>query len=233
MTYELFLGHPCYSSWSLRAWLLFAHFDLPVTPVEVDIYQGGKARDLAPVAPMTTVPVLRLPDGTIVGDSLAIAETLAERHPEAKMWPTDPAARAQARWLTAEMHSGFTALRGACPMVLTHRQTLSPVAPAVQDDLDRLQTLWAMARNIAGPGPWLFGAYSIADAFYAPVAMRMAGYGLSVDTTTAAYVDAHLGDPAIAQWRAKGLAQPLDPAPYARPGPQFPWPTPSSASGGD
>lgn len=224
MTYDLFYGHPSYSSWSLRAWLVLAHFDLPMREIEVDIYQGGKEQDLAPVAPAQTVPVLRLPDGTVVGDSLAIAETLAERHPDLALWPSEPASRALARWLTCEMHSGFTAIRNACPMVLTHQQELSPITDEVRADLQRLDELWSIARRTATSGPWLFGDYTITDAFFAPVAMRIAGYNLPVAEVSQAYVNAHLADPAIAVWRQKGLAQPLDPAPYARPGPQHPWP---------
>ncbi len=225
MTYELLIGHPHYSSWSLRAWLILARAGLPHHLVPVDIYRGGKARDLAPVVPADTVPVLRLPDDTAVGDSLAIAETLHDRQPNAGLWPRDPAARARDRWLTAEMHAGFAALRADCPMVLTHRITNFAPSDAVRRDLDRLATLWAWARAAReAEGPWLCGAYSIADAFYAPVALRVVGYGLPLAEAASAYVAAHAADPAIAQWRAMGDAAPLDPAPYAVPGERAPWP---------
>ncbi|MEM8555651.1 MAG: glutathione S-transferase [Pseudomonadota bacterium] len=227
MTYQLFYGHPSYSSWSLRAWLLFEKFDLPRKDVLVDIYEGGKARDLAPVAPATTVPVIKCPDGTVVGDSLAIAETLHERHPDAGLWPKAPSERALARWVTAEMHSGFTALRGACPMVLTHQITDFEPSDAVIADMKRIETLWSLCKSLASQateGPWLFGAYSIADAFYAPVAMRIAGYGLAVSPDAAAYVAAHLGDPAVMKWRSLGLASPINPPPYNVPGTKGPWP---------
>ena len=116
MTYDLFLGDRMYSSWSLRGWLSCAAFDLPVRTNFVGLYSGTMAADLAPLAPARLVPVLRTPDGCVIGESLAIAETLAERHPEAGLWPDTPAQRATARWLCAEMVAGFAALRGDCPM---------------------------------------------------------------------------------------------------------------------
>lgn len=225
MTYDLYLAHPCYSSWSLRAWLIFAHFDLAYRHQEVAIYTGGKDRDLAPVAPARTVPVLRTPDGAVVGDSLAIAETLAERHPDLDLWPRDPVARGMARWVTAEMHSGFSALRGACPMVLTHRITDFTTSPEVAADLDRLDVIWENARaSHTNDGPWLFGAYSIADAFFAPVAMRIVGYDLPVTPAARAYADLHLTDPAVVEWRARGMEMPLPQEPYNVPGTRGPWP---------
>ena len=120
MTYELYLGDRSFSSWSLRGWLLFEVFDLPVTVRMVGLYSGTMAQDLAPLAPARQVPTLVTPKGEVIGESLAIAETLAERHPDAGLWPEDPAARARARWLSAEMHAGFQALRAACPMQLLH-----------------------------------------------------------------------------------------------------------------
>lgn len=225
MTYDLFYAHPCYSSWSLRAWLMFRHFDLPFRPIEVDLYRTGKAA-LEPVPPATTVPVLRTPEGHVIGDSLAIAETLNERHPDLALWPKDPAQRALARWITAEMHSSFTALRNACPMVLTHRISDFEVDAAVTADLARLDLLWALARDTADTGPWLFGDYSIADAFFAPVAMRIAGYDLPVSPLAQDYVATHLRDPEFIQWRAMGLADPVEPAPYNVPGTHADWPVP-------
>ncbi|WP_138468268.1 glutathione S-transferase [Poseidonocella sp. HB161398] len=227
MSYELFIGHASYSSWSLRAWLLLHRFGLDFGLVHVDIYEGGKMADLAPVAPARTVPVLRLADGTVIGDSLAIAETLNERHADAGFWPGDPAARALARWITAEMHSGFGALRGHCPMVVTHQRTDFPVPADVQADLERIAVLWAAARERwGGEGPWLFGRYTIADAFFAPVAMRIAGYCLPAEGAARDYVNAHLADPAIAEWRALGAAWPLAKRPdYALAGTHRDWPS--------
>ncbi|WP_172328767.1 glutathione S-transferase [Mangrovicoccus sp. HB161399] len=226
MSYELYVGHASYSSWSLRAWLLLHRFGLEHRLAQVDVYEGRKMADLAPVAPARTVPVLVLPDGTAVGESLAIAETLHERHPDAGFWPADPAARAAARWVTSEMHAGFGALRGNCPMVVTHRRTDFVPPAEVLADLERIGELWAFARTrAAGTGPWLFGEYSIADAFYAPVAMRIAGYGLPVAGAARGYVNAHLADPAIAAWREIGAGWPMaEEPPYAQGTAREPWP---------
>lgn len=228
MTYDLFLGDQTFSSWSMRGWLMFVKFGLPVNLHMVGLYDGTMADDLADLAPARFVPVLRTPEGIVVGDTLAMAETLAERHPDAGLWPADPAARGLARWMVAEMHSGFGALRGACPMQLLHRYRDFPVTQEVQADLARIETLWSLAQERhGGDGPWLFGAYSLADVFFAPVAARIAGYGLTVGAAAQAYVDAHLADPAFRDWRAEGLKKTYDPVPYAMDLPTAPWPGPA------
>ncbi len=227
MTYDLHIGDRMYSSWSLRGWLMFEKFNLPVRTHMAGLYAGTLARDLAALAPARLVPVMRTPDGLVVGDTLAMAETLAERHPQAGLWPADPAARALARWLVAEMHSGFNALRAECPMQLRHQWQGFAASEGVLADLARLQELWALARaRHGGSGPWLFGAYSLADVFFAPVAARIAGYGLPVEADAAAYVAAHLADPAFRAWRELALDEVHAPDPYALPLPAGPWPGP-------
>ena len=225
MTYELFLGDRTYSSWSLRGWLMFEKFGLPYRVHMVGLYDGTMARDMADMAPARLVPAMRTPEGDVVQDTLAIAETLAERHPGAGLWPADRAARALARGMAAEMHSGFAALRAECPMNLAHAYAGFEPSPAVRADLERVELLWSLARTrFGGEGPWLFGAYSVADAFYAPVAARIAGYGLPVDEPARAYVAAHLADPAFRRWRAEGLTRRYDPEPYAMDLAARPWP---------
>ncbi|MEM7642839.1 MAG: glutathione S-transferase [Pseudomonadota bacterium] len=207
MTYDLLIGDRSYSSWSLRGWLLFAAFDLPVRAEMAEMYDPGFLPTLRGWWPAArTVPIARAPDGVIWTDSLAIAEGLAERHPEAGHWPDAPAPRALARSLVAEMHSGFTALRGACPMNLRTGWSGFVPSEAVQGDLARLQMLWSLAREQAVDGPWLFGRYCAADAFFAPVAMRIAGYGLEVGPAGRAYVGAHLAHGPLRAWRAEGEA---------------------------
>ena len=225
MTYDLFIADQSFSSWSLRGWLMFEKFGLPFRTHMVGLYDGTMAQDLAALAPARLVPVMRTPEGVVVGESLAMAETLAERHPDAGLWPEDPKARAAARWLVAEMHAGFVPLRSACPMqLLKVYQGFAP-SDAVLADLARLETLWIYARSQhAEPGPWLFGAYSLADVFYAPVATRIAGYDLPVSAAARAYVDAHLADPAFRAWRVEGLNKSYDPEPYALDLPSGPWP---------
>ena len=228
MTYDLFIGDRTFSSWSLRGWLMLRQFDLPHRTHMVGLYDGTMAQDLADLAPARLVPVLRDPDGIVIFDSLAMAETLAERHPDFGLWPTDPAARALARSMTAEMHSGFTALRGDCAMQLQHQWQGFTASDAVRADLARIQPLWSLARTRHGAiGPWLFGAYSLAVAVYAPVAARIAGYGLPVDTNAQAYVDTTLADPVFRQWRAMGLTKRYDPLPYAQPLGKIDWPGPA------
>lgn len=226
MTYDLYIGDRTFSSWSLRGWLMLEKFNLPFRTHLVGLYSGTMADDLAPVAPAHLVPVLRTPEGTVVGESLAMAETLAERHPDAAMWPKDAAARATARWLCAAMASGFGALRGDCPMQLAHVNVGFAASDAVRADLARIEALWQHATKLkTADGPWLFGAYSLADAFYAPVAARIVGYDLPVSDTARAYCKTTLSDPAFLRWRAEGLETIYDPFPYDMGVPTKPWPT--------
>ncbi|WP_116134940.1 glutathione S-transferase [Tropicimonas sp. IMCC34043] len=228
MTYELFIGEPRYSSWSLRGWLLFRRFGIPARMTWVDFLNAKVADQLGNVPPARTVPCLRLPDGTVVWESLAIAEELASRHPDAGIWPTDPAARATARSLAAEMHAGFGALREECQMNIgVAFEKVTPSA-AVQADLDRLATIWAHARRVCGgAGPWLCGDYSAADAFFAPVATRIATYGLKVPPEAQAYVEAHLADGAFRRWRAMSVARGVILPWYEKDLPHRPWPGPA------
>ena len=228
MTYELFIGDRTFSSWSLRGWLLFEKFNIPHQVRMVGLYGGTMRLDLAPVAPARLVPAILTPEGEALQDTLAIAETLAERHPEANMWPKSPQERLTARWLAAEMHSGFAALREECPMNLQRAWRGFEMSEAVAADLARVQQLWEMAAQKPGTdGPWLFGSYSIADVFYAPVAARIAGYGLEVSPQAQAYVQAHLQDHAFRRWRAMGLTHSYSPAPYEQPLQQADWPGPT------
>lgn len=225
MTYELFIGDRSFSSWSMRGWLMLRNFGLPFRSHMVGLYSGTLADDLSALVPARLVPVMRMPDGIVIGDTLAMAETLVERHPDVGFWPQDPAARALARWLAAEMHSGFAALRGECPMQLLHCYCGFTVSASVRADLDRIETLWSLARDRHGcDGQWLFGRYTLADVFFAPVAARIAGYRLPVGAEASAYVAAQLADPAFREWRDKGLKVTYKPQPYALDLPVEPWP---------
>ncbi len=181
--YRLIIGDTAYSSWSMRGWLLLAAFDLPFEETLVRMYDPAFDAMQAANAPARTVPQIEWDeDGQTrrVWDSMAIAETLAERHPDAGIWPADPHHRIIARCLAAEMHSSFGALRSACPMNI-HRDPapLKVVPEGVAADLPRLGELWSWARAQTG-GPWLGGPrFSAADVFYAPVALRLHEYGLS------------------------------------------------------
>lgn len=207
---------------------MFAKFDIPVTTHNVGLYSGTMAQDLADLAPARLVPVMRDEDGIVIGDSLAMAETLAERHPEAGQWPKDPSVRGFARWIVAEMHSGFTALREACPMQLQHQIQGFEPSDAVLADLARIEELWTLAKTKhSGKGPWLLGDYSLADVFYAPVAARIAGYKLPVGPVARDYTAQTISDHELLIWRAEGLKVSYNPFPYDNGLATAPWPGPN------
>lgn len=225
---QLAIGDRAYSSWSLRGWLLFDAFGLPVRVRTARLYSVEVAEVLRDFAPARTVPAVRLADGSVVMESLAIAEELASRHPRAGHWPEEPRARAAARSLAAEMHAGFSALRSHCPMNLRVSYTTCDPPPPVLADIARLETIWAWARAESGAsGPWLCGAYSAADAFFAPVATRIATYNLPVSPAAAGYVAAHLAHPSFLRWRREGLGEGPDQEAYRRPWPTRAWPGPA------
>ena len=225
MTYDLAIGDRSYSSWSLRGWLLFDAFGIPVSSHLARLYTAEVQQLLPAFFPARTVPAMRMPDGTVVPDSLAIAEELASRHPGAGHWPKEPKARAVARVLCAEMHAGFTALRTHCPMNLRVSYADCAPPPAVLGDLARIEVIWKWARDTTGAtGPWLCGDYCAADAYFAPVAARIAGHNLPVGAMAQAYVRAHLAHPSFLRWRAAGLAEGEDQPSYVRDWPQRDWP---------
>lgn len=226
--YELVIVDRSYSSWSLRGWLLFDVFGISCRVKCARLYTGELADMLRNYAPARTAPTIRTPDGVVIPDSLAIAEELASRHPDLNIWPKDSKARAVARVLATEMHASFNALRNDCPMNL--RVSYEDCAPsqAVLDDVARLEEIWAWARaQCEADGPWLCGAYSAADAFFAPAAARIAGYNLPVSAQAQNYVAAHLAHPSFRQWRAMGAAEGADQPFYRRDCPQRPWPGPA------
>ncbi|WP_299677287.1 glutathione S-transferase [uncultured Roseobacter sp.] len=225
MTYDLYIGDRTFSSWSLRGWLMLEKFGLPYRTHLVGLYSGTMAADFAPLHPARLVPVLKTPDDEIIGETLAMAETLAERHPDAGLWPVLAGLRARARWLCAEMASGFTALRDACPMQLQHVNQEFVPSGAVLADLHRLEDIWTAARLMSGTEQgWLMGDYSLADVFFAPVAARVIGYDLPVSDESRAYCLKTIRDPAFQSWRAMGLKTRYDPFPYPTGCPTTEWP---------
>ena len=211
---QLHIGNKNYSSWSLRPWLVLSHFDIPFDEVMVRFDGFGPEstfkRTLAAITPTGQVPVL-VDDGLVVWDTLAIVEYLAERHPELPLWPRDRRARARARSVCAEMHAGFGALRRAFPVNI--EASLPDVGarvlaadPAVRADLDRIQSLWRDSLATSG-GPFLFGAFSIADAYYAPVGTRFTTYGIPLHPESAAYVARVQDLPAMRRWIAEAKAE--------------------------
>lgn len=214
MALELYIGNKNYSSWSLRPWLLLTQAGISFREVMVRFDSFGADSSfkatVGRISPVGKVPVL-VDDGFAVWDTLAIAEYLAERFPEHRLWPADPQARARARSVCAEMHSGFTALRGHCPMNI--EASLPEIGrivwrdqPGVRADLARIETIWTELLSAHG-GPLLFGGFGIADAYFAPVCSRIRTYALPVNATVAAYVDRVLGLPAMQTWTAQALAE--------------------------
>ena len=177
MAYTLFTANRNYSSWSLRPWILMRALDIPFEDRIVPFGGPDNSAEFRSFAPNGKVPCLHH-GGTVVWDSLAIIEYLAERHEG--VWPADANARAWARCAAAEMHSGFSALRNICPMSVGVRAELHDIPTALQADIDRIAEIFADGLDRFG-GPWLAGAdFSAVDAFYAPVAFRVRSFGLDV-----------------------------------------------------
>ena len=204
--FDLYIGNKNYSSWSLRPWLLMKHFAIPFTEHMVSVAGRDYNAALKPLAGNARVPCLH-EDGFQVWDSLAIAETLAERYPE--MWPATPKARARARAICAEMHSGFAKLRVAMPMNLKLKLKGKPATPEVQRDIDRVIEIWQDARTqfASADGPWLFGAFTIADAMFAPIVCRFDVYNVSLPPLAAAYRDTLLAHPAMQEWTVAAVQE--------------------------
>ena len=206
MRYHLILGNLVYSSWSLRGWLLFEpfgiDFDYEVVPLYVPEYQ----RFLQENYPAPTVPTLVVSDGDdsqTIWDSLAIAEYLHERHPQAGIWPTDPGARAAARTLCAEMHSSFHVLRECMPMNCRAMGRKVSLPDVLTDDIDRIIAIWSECHNkFSGDGGWLFGHFTVADAMFAPVVLRFRTYGINLPESAGFYPHRVLESEAMQDWLA-------------------------------
>lgn len=208
MSLTLIIGNKNYSSWSLRGWLVTELSGAPYQEVTESLYRAGSRQRLLAHSPSGKVPVLKTAEDGVIWDSLAIAEYLAERFPEAHLWPRGQAARALARSICAEMHSGFVALRSHMPMDMQRLTALADVPDEVVVDIRRICTLWADCRARYGQdGPFLFGHASVADAFYAPVASRLRSYAVALPNEAAAYVDTIFQWPAFQRWHQAALQE--------------------------
>jgi glutathione S-transferase len=211
MSLTLVIGNKNYSSWSMRPWLAMRACGIPFEEVFIPLYTDDKADKDRILSFTRSGKVPALIDGDItVWDSLSIIEYLAERFPEAKLWPQDRAARAHARSIAAEMHSGFLPLRNECGMNL-HRPiravTLSADARA---NVARVEQVWTECRERYGElGPFLFGPFTAADAMYAPVVHRFRTYAIKVGPKAQAYMETMMALPAFAEWTRAGLAETL------------------------
>lgn len=206
----LVIGNKAYSSWSLRPWLALMHTGQPFEEVVIPLRQPETKADILRHSPAGKVPVLRHGD-LVIWDSLAIGEYLAETFPAAGLWPADPAVRAVARSISAEMHAGFAEVRRHMSMDLKRRRPGVGRTPEVEAEIARITQIWRDARGrFGGDGPFLFGAFSIADAMYAPVCTRFVTYAVSLDPVSQAYVDSVLALPAMQAWTAAAMDEPWE-----------------------
>jgi glutathione S-transferase len=211
---QLYIGNKNYSSWSMRPWVLMKQAGIAFEEVMVrfDSFdeQSKFKHNILPINPTGTVPVLK--DGDIViYDTLAICEYLAETHPDKKLWPVDKARRAQARSACAEMHAGFRSLRTYCTMNIEadlsrQGQLILRDQPGVRADVDRIVQLWNGLLKAHG-GPLLFGEFSIADAYFAPVCTRIKTFALPVPAAISAYIERVHALPGVKAWITEALAE--------------------------
>ena len=213
MAMQLVIGNKNYSSWSMRPWVLMTQLSLPFEEqlVRFDFSEGSPFRQtVSRLSPAGREPIL-VDDGFAVWDTLAIVEYLHDKLPQAGVWPADARQRARARSLCAEMHSGFSGLRSAFPMNIEASlpdigEKLLAVREDARSDLARIEQMWSEALRASG-GPMLFGAFSAADAFFAPVCMRIRSYALPTSPEVQAYVERVAALPSVARWMAEALVE--------------------------
>jgi glutathione S-transferase len=206
--FTLVVGNKNYSSWSLRGWLAARAAGVPFDEVLVRLSEAGSKRELLKHSPAARVPILKHGE-RVIWDSLAIIEYLAEICPDAGLWPADPAARAHARSIAAEMHAGFQALRAHMPMNLRKSLPGKGRGRDVAEDIERICAIWVDCRARYGAlGPFLFGRFTAADAMYTPVATRFRTYAVELDDVCQDYVDAVLARPDFREWHEAALEEP-------------------------
>ena len=210
MTLTLVIGNKNYSSWSMRPWMALKGANIPFSEIVIPLYTNGADKQrILDVTKSGKVPVLVDGDVT-VWDSLAIIEYLAERFPESKLWPTDRAARAHARSISAEMHSGFMALRNECNMNIHRPVASKKLSEDAQSNIARIQQIWTDCRaRYGGEGPYLFGGFTGADAMFAPVVHRFRIYDIANPPPVRDYMTTMLANAAFSKWTADALAETL------------------------
>jgi len=199
---KLIIGNKNYSTWSLRPWLLMKEAGIEFDEHRILLDTPTMAKEIAEFSDAGKVPILQLGDVT-VWDSLAIAETVAERWPEKKLWPEDPDERAHARAISAEMHSGFAHLRNCMPMNCRAMGRKVHISDELGDDINRIMEIWAECHKHYGDrGGWLFGDFSVADAMYAPVVLRLRTYGINLSDSAGYFPHRLLESEAMQEWLA-------------------------------
>ena len=214
----LVIGNKNYSSWSMRPWVLLRQLGIPFSEVKLRFHSEEWRREIGRWSPSGLVPVLWRGEQA-VWDTLAIAETLAEWYPGHGLWPAEPAARAHARSVAAEMHSGFRSLRSTMPMNIRASYPGKGMTAETRNDIARVEALWAEARRRFGSGgPFLFGSFCAADAMYAPVVTRFATYGVALGAESQRYCDVLRAAPGVRAWIREALEEEevvADEEPYA------------------
>lgn len=204
---KLVIGNKNYSSWSMRPWVLLHQAGITFDEIQLWFDAAGRIAEARRYSPAGQVPVL-LVDDAPVWDSLAICETVAELFPEKQLWPADARARQVARSICAEMHAGFRKLRGAMPMSIRASLPGKGMSADVQQDIDCIVAIWQSCRErFGGQGEMLFGRFTVADAYYAPVAMRFMTYAVPLPAAAQAYADAVRALPAVQEWMAAARSE--------------------------
>lgn len=207
--FTIYIGNKNYSSWSLRAWLALQHTGAAFEEVVIPLEEANTRTNIMRHSPSAKVPLLRHGE-TVVWESLAIGEYLAEIFPKARLWPEDIAARAAARAASHEMHAGFAPLRSHLPMNIRSTFNNRGVTPEVQADINRITALWRDCRKrFGGEGEFLFGHFTIADAMYAPVVSRFRTYKIELDPESQRYADAVWALPSVQEWATASRNEPM------------------------
>lgn len=207
--YQLVIANRNYSSWSLRAWLYLTESGISFDEIRIPLFTAHWRSEISKYSPAGRVPVL-LDDDITIWDTMAIMEHIREKHPGAVGWPEPAPARAHARSISAEMHSGFFALRGELPQNLRARNKLDPnqLSDACREQIARIDEIWSDCRHKYGEsGEWLYGRFSIADIMFAPVALRFVTYSISVSEQARKFVDAVLNSNSVQQWIEAACAE--------------------------
>ncbi len=204
--FKLVIGNKNYSSWSMRPWVVMTAFGIPFEEIRISLGRPDTSSQIAQYTAAGRVPVL-IAGETAVWDSLAICEYLAEQFPDKGLWPRDVVARATARSICAEMHSGFTGLRSAMWMNIRAQFPGKGRTPEAQTDIARICEIWDDCLAQSGARQFLFGDFSIADAYFAPIVMRFRTYGVWLAPTVQAYVDRVAAHPAVARWMSEALKE--------------------------
>jgi len=220
MTLRLVIGNKNYSSWSMRPWIALKALNIPFDEILVPLFEPGSREKILSHSPGGKVPIL-IDGDTAVWESLSILEYLAEKFPNAGLWPEDVSARAVARSVAHEMHGGFVPLRNHCPMNMWRPVIKRDLPPPVEANVRRIETLWGDCRARYGKdGPFLFGRFGAADAMYAPVVSRFHTYAVEVNGPARTYMDAMMALPAWREWHDAGVKET-----WVLPQDEVDWPT--------